>query len=105
MKLDRNYGTGKYAIVKMRVLHALPPTIRKEADVALLYLASLGLIESPAPKSEEEFFVIRLRDQYAAVALDAYATAAATYDPEYAGEVQTLADRAGPRSPFCKRPD
>lgn len=37
--------------------------------------------------------------------LEAYANAAGVDDPEYADEVREMADRAGPDSQWCKRPD
>lgn len=53
-----------------------------------------------------EHFVIMLKDSYARDALLAYAVAAkADGNVEYAEDVQALANRSGPLSPFCKRPD
>lgn len=53
----------------------------------------------------EEFFVLKLKDEFAEPALRAYADAAREWDPEYAAEVDAMADRAGRNHPLCKRPD
>lgn len=53
---------------------------------------------------DTDFFVIRLRDKYAAAALAAYAGAAMREDPEYALEVMNLAKMAA-ESPYQKQPD
>lgn len=52
----------------------------------------------------EEFFVLKLKDEFAAEALRAYAEAAFMFDREYAGEVFDLAERAE-KMPNRKRPD
>jgi hypothetical protein len=52
----------------------------------------------------EEFFVLKLKDEFAAAALKAYALAAEGYDTEYAEEVYALALRAE-MMPNRKRPD
>lgn len=57
------------------------------------------------PGAEDEFFVIKLKDKHSQAALRAYAASVRDADPEYAGQVDELADRAGPSSPFCKNPD
>jgi len=85
MKLDRNInpdGRGKYALLNLRK----------------------NTIEW-GDTQQDEFFVIKLKDRYAAEALYAYALEAEDDDAEYAGEVRKLADRAGPRHPLCRRPD
>jgi len=112
MKLDRNMivnnGRGKYALLKLRDLAAYQPHGAFETNPvaeALTVLEQAGLIEWGYPRTEGEFFVIKLRDQYAQGALAEYATRAAMDDKEYAAEVLDLAFRAGPASKFCKRPD
>ena len=57
------------------------------------------------PGAEDEFFVIKLKDKHSQAALRAYADSVRDRDPEYAEQVDDLADRAGPSSPFCKDPD
>lgn len=114
MKLDRNIegreGRGKYALLLLRELDAhddqktfggLPPDI----SMALETLEKAGVIDWGTYGSREEFFVIRLKDKNAAEALEAYANEAGKTDPQFADEVRELADRAGPKSPFCKSPD
>jgi len=65
-------------------------------------------VESGLPKTENEFFVIKLKDKYAKAALEEY-DRAVSLDPggdkEYDEDVLDLADRAGTDSPWCKRPD
>jgi hypothetical protein len=62
-------------------------------------------IEQGLPGTENEFFVLKLKDKYAQAALNAYVEAVGDDDPEYAAEVKELADRAGEDSPWCKEPD
>lgn len=64
-----------------------------------------GRVEHGLPGTENEFFVLKLKDKYTQAALNAYAEAVGSDDPEYASEVQALADRAGEDSPWCKVPD
>lgn len=86
MKLVRNTsadGTGKYTVINN--------VTGKELD--------------SFPGSEGEFFVLKLKDRHSQAALRAYADSARRIDPEYASDVEELARRAGPDSPFCKDPD
>ena len=86
MKLDRNEnqnGRGKYALLNLR---------KNKIE--------WGCVDDP-----DEFFVIKLRDRYAKEALEAYANAVRSADPEFAEQVIELAMRAGPDSPYCKEPD
>ena len=62
-------------------------------------------IEYGLPKTENEFFVIKLKDVNAKAALEAYAESAKSTDPELAKEVLELASRSGANSKFCKQPD
>lgn len=113
MKLDRNSNSdhhGKYALLKVRRLNEFRSDgpfgeIAPNIAAALKVLEDAGALEWGDNGTESEFFVIKLRDQFAAEGLEAYANEAGRFDPEYADEVRTLADRAGPNSPFCKRPD
>lgn len=111
MKLVRNEsrdGSGKYMLVLTRKLDQFRPDSITESSPVLDAIGMLieeGVIDDSAPESEGEFFVIRLRDKYAKAALEAYAFVAERDDPEYAHEVRELANRAGPSSPFMKRPD
>jgi len=75
MKLDRTVrpdGLGTYALINLRT-----------AQVAWGYA-----------DSDDEFFVIKLQDCYAAAALYAYARAAEADDPAYAADIRALAQRA-----------
>lgn len=113
MKLDRNIvgneGRGKYALLKLRDLAMCEPQgtfERSPVADALKVLEDAGVIDWGEQGTQSEFFVIRLKDRYAEDALHAYAEAATNgRDPEYAEEVRGLANRAGPKSPWCKRPD
>lgn len=109
MKLDRNTNKrGKYAIVNLReieriggVAHGHNPDIAQ----ALRILETNDLIEYGEVGAENEFFVLKLKDKYAAGTLARYAALAAADDPEYAHDVMQLTKRAGENSPHCKRPD
>lgn len=58
------------------------------------------------PFERNEFFVIMLKDRGAQAALLAYALSHEVLgDREYATDVEELAKRAGPASPYCKMPD
>lgn len=111
MKLDRNInqdGRGKYAILQLRKLATYEPaeTFGKSAVMdAVALLDKEGLIDWGQTGTEREFFLIRLKDKYARAALCAYADKAVHDDAEYAEEIMEMACRAGPSSPFCKRPD
>lgn len=86
MRLQRNVspdGMGKFAVINLRK----------------------GTFELGTPGTPEEFFVIKLKDEFSKAALLAYAQAAEATDPEYAKDIRELAARAGADSPFCKKPD
>jgi hypothetical protein len=100
MKLDRNINpsrTGKYALVLMRVMPAFwwTRTIGKEVTIPCEAL-DFG--------TANDFFVIRLKDKYAAPALLAYSLAAREDDPEWADEVFRLAEKAASH-PHKQKPD
>jgi hypothetical protein len=106
MRLDRNaWGRGKYAIINLR--KAMSDGPNKAVAAALDTLRINGLIEYGEPGTENEFFVLKLKDQFAGPALARYAAVAACSEPhaDYAQEVMGLAHRAGKDSPFCKLPD
>lgn len=112
MKPDRNIndtGMGKYALLKLRPLADMRDgtfqSLPSEIVAAFKLLEDEGILDWGRTGTESEFFVIRLKDKYARDALRAYANAAHTDDPEYAAEIYEMAERAGPASPFCKKPD
>lgn len=112
MKLDRNVealDSGKYAVVKLRRLRQIRETEGQEQFLrvkrSLDCLERAGVLTYGKPGSADEFFVLMLKDEFAAPALRSYAAAANGYDNEYGGEVLELANRSGDRSPHCKRPD
>lgn len=96
----------KYALIKMarvRELHAKGeggPVF--EALETLRVLGVLDLGYEPG----SEFFVLRLKDQYADDALYRYSLSA-RYDGEsdYALQIEELANHAGINHPNCKKPD
>lgn len=103
MKLDRNInpdGKGKYALLKQRELsHSQSVHVSDAVDM----LSECGIIDYGGTP-ETDFFVIRLKDKYAAPALEAYANAALLDDQdEYAKEIFVLAHKArtypSPRMP------
>lgn len=104
MKLDRNNpehgGRNKYAVIRLRDVAE-----SEGAAAHLEALAAMGCLDWGYPGESDEFFVIKLKDKYASLALAAYANAARGDDDEYAEEVSALALRAGPLSPYCKKPD
>jgi hypothetical protein len=114
MKLDRNTnrdGRGKYAVIDLRRLREAcgrPNALEQwtpEVAQALKTLSEAGALEWGPVGGENEFFLMKLKDEYAKPALEAYANAASREDAEYAEAVQELANRAGCFSPFCKKPD
>lgn len=116
MKLDRNItanvGKGKYAVVRLRNIREGSAAYRALKMLELHGHLDWGIVGHP-----DEFFVIKLRDEFANSALAGYADAvmdAGQKEPDlakakelaqWALEVQALGHRAGPLSPFCKRPD
>lgn len=111
MRLDRNKGHGKYAIINLRKVDGYKPlggmpTVEAVAS-AIAMLGKAGLINYGEPGTENEFFVVMLKDLCADFALRGYANAAAEMmkDREYATDVMNLAKRAGTASQFCKVPD
>jgi hypothetical protein len=115
MKLDRNQnddGKGKYALVRLRKIEE-----GSEAAALLIRLAELGHVDWGTVGSQDEFFVVKLRDRYAAAAIKGYSDAAsddARTEPDearsrdkfqWAIQVQGLGDRAGILSEHCKDPD
>lgn len=96
MKLDRNAnpdGRGKYALIKLRNVAAMKEPVKTQVEQALLSLVQVGVLD-PGAQPDTEFFVIRVKDKYAAAALAAYALQAYRDDPEYCREVFALAKRA-----------
>lgn len=127
MKLIRNTtadGRCKYALVRLDKLRAMPQDslIAASAAQSLDNLAALGFLEYGEKGSEEECFVIKLKDRFSAPALACYAnTVSDDADDlvsdmggleeedveglrEYAKEVMKLSERAE-RWPNAKTPD
>ena len=112
MRLTRNTTTDgrcKYAIVRLDKLRKFPGSsiIAAQAVKALEELAGHGLLEYGEKGSEEECFVLKLKDQFTAWTLEAYVGRVriaadiqsfnkSVHDSlsEYANEVLELADRS-----------
>lgn len=117
MKLDRNINSGprngKYALLKLRRLREIEAwdggegeALDRQAVLDAVDLLERAKIIDWGNTQDTEFFVIRLKDQYAQAGLRAYATAAIVDEnDEYAHEVYDMANRSGPRHPNCKKPD
>lgn len=109
MKLDdtnNELGAGKYALLLTGELLQDPDKLANpQIRGALMTLEQAGLIEYGPPGSREEFFVLKLKDLFTRTGLMAYAAAAMSTMPDYAKEVQALADRASVMHPNCKMPD
>lgn len=106
MKLDRNInrnGVGKYALILLRNTATVSEQESGHVEAAINTLNHAGCLDYGEAR-DNEFFVIRLKDQNAEAALRAYAKAAETHDPEWAHEVAALADKAA-NHPRKKRPD
>lgn len=103
MKLDRNLNSdkqGKYALLRLREWpHGYSPDCQEAFDL----LVEAGAIDF-GDTADSDFFVIRLKDKYAAPALEAYAIAASSDDAEYASEILGLANKAA-QHPNKRRPD
>jgi hypothetical protein len=103
MKLDRNISknhVGKYALVCLRKVPVGQPVYSPDGTQVTIDLSAVDFGEKP----DSEFFVIRLKDQYAAPALKAYAKACAHDDPEFSKEVLQLAHKAQ-HHPAKRKPD
>lgn len=114
MKLDRDLnkdGCGKYAIINLRKLndlcgHASPfQRWTPEVAQAIKTLEETGALEWGRTGAPDEFFLIKLKDKYAKHALEQYAAAVGSDDPEYSDAVFDLSKRSGKNSPFYKVPD
>lgn len=94
MKLDRNSnpdGRGKYALIKLRDTDAPLEMVKRAVTPDRLAPLPVDLGDTP----ETEFFVIRLKDKYAAPALHAYADAVLKdNDIDYAFDIRCLANRS-----------
>ncbi len=94
MKLDRNLnpnGQGKYALIKMReVVTPFESVVRHGEDFTIIPTTAIDHGDTEGT----DFFVIRLKDKYAAPALAAYAKAAMKDDEEYGAEIAELAKTA-----------
>lgn len=107
--LDRNHpknkGKGKYALVKLREIKGNPLT---NEELMLGIVKNPNALDFGMMHSDGEFFVLRLKDKYAAAALEAYAKA--VFDDgdknlkNYASQIVMMAERAR-RHPARKKPD
>lgn len=115
MRLDRNESrtwkgmqVGKYALLNLRKLFNPEFSSYEKTEIsnAIDILERKGILEWGLKGNKDEFFVIKLRDEFGQGALVEYANAASAMgEKAYAMDILELAERAGPKSPFCKRPD
>lgn len=109
MELDRTLnsdGKGKYALINLRKLDGNPQSV---AELVEMLLKNPEAVEFGNVGSENEFFVIKLKDIHADAALHAYAkdvldNGKPEHQP-YAGQIIEMANRAGVVHPHCKNPD
>lgn len=105
MNLDRNLnadGKGKYALINLRKIEGNPQTAE---ELAAAILKNPECVEFGRVGEQDEFFVIKLKDEYAPDGLRGYGARAWASDAEYGSKVLDLARRSGKNSPFCKKPD
>jgi len=103
MKLDRNITEprrGKYALIKLRDSTPIPV---RELGKIVAFSVDASAVDF-GDTADSDFFVIRLKDKYAAPALAAYAMAAYLDDQEYALQVLNLSKQAAEHS-NQKQPD
>ena len=109
MKLTRNTttdGSCKYALIRLDKLRndrgadsKLCKALPNIPDKVFIE----NYVEIGEPGTEEEFFVIKLKDLNAASALEYYASSIQDKDPELAQDVFELAERS--RNMAYKQPD
>lgn len=93
MKLDRNTnpdGTGKYALIKLRTKDTAHINAQHKEGAFVIPVEAVDFGSTP----DTDFFVIRLKDKYAANALMAYAMSCKADDPEFSSEVLALENKA-----------
>lgn len=103
VKLDRNITNprrGKYALIKLREVQVMSASTGEDSRLTVRPHSAVDFGDT----EDSDFFVIRIKDKYAAMALQAYADAAREDDPEYADEIVDLA-RVALNHPNRKRPD
>lgn len=106
MKLDRNINKdskGKYALIKLRGLNQTSfSPFQVTPDGQEYFMIPVEAVDFG--NDGDDFFVIRLKDKYAAPALVSYARACALDDQEYSEEIAELA-RIAACHPLKKMPD
>lgn len=95
MKLDRNLeknkGKGKYALIKLRTALIRPAPFNS----GMTEVSACDIDYGDPTKEGGDFFVIRIKDKYAAAALNAYANAAyEDNQTEFAHEIFAMAKKA-----------
>ena len=119
MKLDRNINgnrRGKYALLKLRRLTEIEAwdggdgeALDRQAVIdAIALLERAGILDWGYAGTDGEFMVMRLKDKHSYRGLMGYLKSIELDDEpdlEYAQEILDMAKRAGPNSPWCKRPD
>ena len=107
MELVRNNtkdGSCKYALIRLHKMRK-EGSFKNIEEFLKLYPELKEYIEFGEPHSEEEFFVIKLKDINSTRALVNYALEADKTDQEFGLQVMDLALRSGKRHDKCKQPD
>lgn len=116
MKLVRNTtidGTCKYDIINRSKIKDLGEEEKNKVLEAIDVLKQSGIYTECLLNNKEEFFVIKLKDQFAKPALEAYAESVKQYAvsvgdadlSDYGADVSDLANRSGVNNVYCKIPD
>lgn len=116
MNLDqKTKGHAKYGLINFRkeipglenwqrdLIDDLKEAQQQGREFSMIYVPVCAIELGDTPATEN--FVIKLKDEFSAHALQEYARAAESWDHEYADEIWELAGRAGPAHPLCKKPD
>lgn len=97
--------SGGYALLLQRKIGHTPKGLKPNQPIAeAIKVLNTWRCLDFGDTQETDFFVIRLKDKYAAAALAAYAGAAMRDDPEWALEVLNLAKKAA-EYPLPQIPD
>lgn len=107
MESSEVFSGDKYILIKTDIFKAWNrPVPTNAVDLAELIKVHPEAVIFNKEDDPDEFFVIMLKDKFARSAIIQYARAAALYGRRQLGSfVQSLAERAGHMSKYCKDPD
>lgn len=95
-------GNGKYFVIELEKLPQRPTSVAELCAVLEEYPEAINRGEVG---SEDEFFVVKLKDVNAPAALMGYRASCQEFDCGPISLVESLISRAGQNSPYCKKPD